>query len=430
MIRARHDQHRRIIIRMNSQSVGTERRLRMQAHYPAEFSLSHIWNNVNKYPVSTEFIDSSVQDCSMATPKDEWLKEQKESSRHRYELRFNEFCAWVQKTPEQLVEEYKTTTDKEAWAKHMGSIIVQYYQARLEAGYSINSARADTIAPRSFFKSCCQEVHVGRGKISKAQIATGEHSFTQEELKTAFYFGDVKAKAILATEVSLGWSSIDFLGLEVGFIKPFVEKAKAEKLDFVQLVYTRQKTDETAICHLMPESIESLDAYLKTIPQDAKFLWYSPSNHDEPLTNKALNDILKGMVKQASIMTTGDVKFNLLRKFTFSTLQRFGMTESESRVCVGKTVSSDVLTYLINLKDTLLEKFKKSYHGLSLVKSNGNGRVDSIQQAVDAMMQVLRGLMEDKLREKGLLKTRKPIDWKKLYESIIPEEERPEKVVF
>jgi hypothetical protein len=152
-----------------------------------------------------------------------------------------------------------------------------------------------------------------------------------------------------------------------------------------------------------------------------------PHNHNEPLTNKALNDILKGMVKQASIMTTGDVKFNLLRKFTFSTLQRCGMTESESRVCVGKTVSPDILTYLINLKDTLLEKYKKAYHGLTLVKSNGNGRIDNVEKTLDTMLEVLRELVKERLQEKGLMKT-KPIDWKKLYESIIPEEERREKV--
>jgi hypothetical protein len=171
----------------------------------------------------------------------------------------------------------------------------------------------------------------------------------------------------------------------------------AEKLDFVQFIYTRQKTDETAICHLMPEAIESLDAYLKMVPEDAKYLWYSPSNHNEPLTNKALNDILKGMVKQASTMTTGDVKFNLLRKFTFSTLQRFGMTESESRVCVGKTVSPDILTYLINLKDTLLEKYKRAYVGLTLVKNGSNGRVDSLQESLDIVMKCLRKLIEKEM---------------------------------
>jgi site-specific recombinase XerD len=369
-----------------------------------------------------------VKEGSMASPKEEWLKEIKETSRHRYSLRFDEFLAWIQKTPEQLVQEYKESTDKEAWAKHMGSIIVQYYQARLEAGYSINSARADTIAPRSFFKSCCQEVHVGRGKIAKAQIAMNEHSFNQEELKKMFHYGDVKSKTILSSAISLGWSSIDFLSLEVDFIKPYVEKAKAEKLDFVQFIYTRQKTDETAICHLMPESIESLDVYLKTIPQDAKFLWYSPSNHNEPLSNKALNDILKSMVHQASVMTTGDVKFNEIRKFTFSTLQRYGMTESESRVCVGKTVSPDILTYMINLKDTLIQKFKKAYVGLSLIKLNGNGRVDNLQTAVDTVMQVLKALVTDKLKEQGLMKKVKPIDWNDIYQRLLPEEEREEKV--
>jgi hypothetical protein len=64
-----------------------------------------------------------VKEGSMASPKEEWLKEIKETSRHRYELRFDEFCQWIQKSPEQLVKEYKNSSDKEAWAKHMGSII-------------------------------------------------------------------------------------------------------------------------------------------------------------------------------------------------------------------------------------------------------------------------------------------------------------------
>jgi site-specific recombinase XerD len=361
-----------------------------------------IWNMVEKLPESssgihTAFIDAAVNGSVMGKSIDNWLKEMKESARSRYLARFNEFLEWTGKTDVQLVEEYKQATDKEAWARKYGSIVLQYYQARLSVGYSVNSARADSVAPRSFFSSQCQEVRIARGKIAKAQIATGEHSFTQDELKKMFYFGDVKSKAILSTAVSLGWSSIDFLSLEVNFIKPYIEKAMAEKLDFVQFIYTRQKTDETAICHLMPEAIESLDAYLKMVPEDAKYLWYSPSNHNEPLTNKALNDILKGMVKQASTMTTGDVKFNLLRKFTFSTLQRFGMTESESRVCVGKTVSPDILTYLINLKDTLLEKYKRAYVGLTLVKNGSNGRVDSLQESLDIVMKCLRKLIEKEM---------------------------------
>jgi len=40
-------------------------------------------------------------------------------------------------------------------------------------------------------------VKIQKGKIAKAQIATGEHSFTQDELKKIFHSGDVKQKAIL-----------------------------------------------------------------------------------------------------------------------------------------------------------------------------------------------------------------------------------------
>jgi hypothetical protein len=377
--------------------------------------------------IHTPFIDAKGNIPCM-NPKEEWLKEIKETVRARYSSRFDEFLEWIQKTPEQLVEEYKQVTDKETWAKKYGAIVLKYYQARLSAGYSINSARADSVAPRSFFSSQCQEVKIQKGKIAKAQIATGEHSFTQDELKKMFYFGDVKSKAILSTAVSLGFSSIDFLSLERSFIEPYVKKAREEKLDFVQFIYTRQKTNETIIAHLMPECIESLAAYLKTIPEGVRFLWFSPSDHSQPISNKSLNDQLKSMVQQASIMTTGDIKFNLLRKFTFSTLQRYGMTESESRVCVGKSVSPDILTYLINLKDTLMAKYKKTYVGLTLVKANGNGRVDNLQTAVNTVMDVLRSLVEDKLREKGMMKKTKPIDWNEVYQQLLPEEEREEKV--
>jgi len=53
--------------------------------------------NVNKYPVSTEFIESSVKETTMASPKAEWLKEIKESVRHRYSARLDEFLEWVKK---------------------------------------------------------------------------------------------------------------------------------------------------------------------------------------------------------------------------------------------------------------------------------------------------------------------------------------------
>jgi hypothetical protein len=69
------------------------------------------------------------------------------------------------------------------------------------------------------------------------------------------------------------------------------------------------------------------------------------------------------------------------------------------------------------------------YKVLCLYPKNGNGqRLTSIEQALDTVMEVLRGLMEDKLREKGMMKRTKPIDWQKLYELVIPEEERREKV--
>jgi hypothetical protein len=56
-----------------------------------------IWMNVNKYPVSTSFIDALVKEDSMTSPKEEWLKEVKDTVRYRYSQRLDEFLEWVKK---------------------------------------------------------------------------------------------------------------------------------------------------------------------------------------------------------------------------------------------------------------------------------------------------------------------------------------------
>jgi hypothetical protein len=53
-----------------------------------------------------------------------------------------------------------------------------------------------------------------------------------------------------------------------------------------------------------------------------------------------------------------------------------------------------------------------------------------MKQAVDTMMQVLRSLVEDKLKEQGLMKKTKPMDWQEIYEKLLPEEQRKEEVKF
>jgi hypothetical protein len=340
-------------------------------------------------------------------PEEAWLRELKKGIRQRYLSRLQDFCTWANLSIEKIMDDYKKANDKRLWRKKMGSLVVAYYQHKLSLGYKVNAARSDTIPIRSFLTSQCETVFIKRGSISKPEIACGEHQLSLEELRRLYHLSDVKGKAFITTAL-LGWSPVDFLSLKTEYAKSLVEKAISEKKDFVQFLYSRQKTSETVIAHLGKEAIESLDDYLKTVPSDAEYLWYSPDEHTKPLSNHSLNDYLKLLFKQASLKTVGQLKFSAFRKYTFSTLQRYGMTDSESRICVGKSVSSDVRTYLINLKDTLLEKYKKAYYEGFCLAPRSNGRIASLEEDGKLFMEALWRLVKPEMEKLRLQRAINP----------------------
>ena len=106
------------------------------------------------------------------------------------------FCEWIDKQPEQLISEYKQAEDKEEWAKEMGYKVVDFYRyvrsqtnPKTQKPYSVNYARNATTSVRSFFKRYARQVMLDNGSIPKAQLATGEHKFTQQDLRKMFYYG-------------------------------------------------------------------------------------------------------------------------------------------------------------------------------------------------------------------------------------------------
>jgi hypothetical protein len=280
----------------------------------------------------------------------------------RYSL--SRYCAWRQMNDAQLVAEYKSAEDKEQWSKTVGKQIVEWYNLLLRTGYKVNSARSAASSVMAFYRSTCRPVVVEKKKIAKAQIAENEHHFSQAELQRMFMYGDMKQKAILATGVSLGWGSEDFLALKRADIEKYVNKAVKENLQFIGFKHNRAKTGEVSYSFLIPEAIQTLHEYLENTPQ-TELLWGD-------MNNNVLNYQLNSMVEKAGVVKTGEVHFHLLRKFVYGNLCAAGLNEHYANLLVGKSVPSDKLTYLLNDEETLLENYQRAYSRLTLY-GNGNG---------------------------------------------------------
>lgn len=306
----------------------------------------------------------------MKTPKEKWLEELKPSSAGQYKNRFQDFLDWIGTTDEEIYKEWKTTEDRDEFIKKWSSIALRYYRYWVEKTGKVNTARGQVTAVRSFFASQCGKLKIKKGAIGKPKAAKGEHVFSQQDLMKMYNFAGVREKAILATAVSLGWGSSDFLSLEREFLEKQIKRARSEGLNFIRFDWVREKTGEAMMGILTPEAMDSLEEWFKRIP---KSKWAFPSNgfgnaEGRAICNDTLNDILKAMVKEADIVTTGSIRFHLLRKFLMGELSGAGLNEFEQKIIVGKAIPVTDLTYLQKIKDDAFEKYcRQGYERIRLV---------------------------------------------------------------
>lgn len=311
----------------------------------------------------------------------------------KYKDRMNEFLEFLGMTDTAFIEGYKRAKDRLEWAKQIGFKVVAFYNDRVGKGYATNTVRAEVSTVRAFCRDNATTLILTRRKIAKAKSAKGEHEFTREELAKMFYVADVRAKAVLATETSLGFSVEDFSELKRDFIENLVNKTLSEKRDFIPFSYERGKTGVESRSHLTPEAVNSLKAWFDYIDQKRlekglkKSEWVWCNGNCGNLNEQTLNDIVKDLVKKANIQTTGKVKFHLLRKFVMGAVHTAGFDSWETKRLLGKEIPTSDSTYLQKLNADVDRKFPQAYDELRLTgyANNNHTKLEGLEAKVQQM---------------------------------------------
>lgn len=114
-----------------------------------------------------------------------------------YRLSLTKFFEWAKATPEQILEEWKTTADRYEFRKEWGNILVKYYNYHLERGVKINTALGYVTPVRAFFTAKCDTLRIRKGALDKRQMAFGEHEFKHSQLQQMYRVGDIREKALI-----------------------------------------------------------------------------------------------------------------------------------------------------------------------------------------------------------------------------------------
>lgn len=369
-------------------------------------------------------------DSSKATV--EWLNSRKQNVKWQYQNRWEiwiEYCkakGLLSSGSEQLEDIKKRRMNSDNTVKFFYDNEVPKFFQWLQTEYkgkttnkplAESSALAVTTAIRSFFAYHRYRLEIRKDALpssEKVARAYKDHAFDIYQLREMFQRGNLQERTILVCGKDLWLRSGDFTKLNRDLIelaiKRETEKAENEQRehDIVEFELTTEKEKEPCSCHLSRETIELLNDYLKTYPKTERLF---------PLTEDALNDLLRRLARKSKITKTGKIRWHCLRKFGI-TLMHGKITEPVMKYMTGKHISADLKTYIQNNRETF-KAFKLLEPLISLTKQNGNGANKKLAEQIEELKKAtFKQLILQKFVEKTVSKERKAEILKEIAEEL------------
>jgi hypothetical protein len=295
----------------------------------------------------------------------EWLDEcRTQSTRDLYVYGSGLFFKWLEKEKGLSIRDFKGLSTKEM--KHYVLLFQNSEPMGEGRVYTSKRKRGNLVRkPKPLSKNAINSVLTAmqsfcmflekplllKGKRVRLMMDTDSHIFSNGDLAAMFEVSDTKGKAILATGASLGWEVRSFLALDRKLVENLLKKAREEKQQFIYFEATRPKTGQKRFAILNPLAIEWLTKWLEQNPTNSLF----------DMTVSGITKFMGRTAKKANLTTTGRVRFHNIRKWVMSGLSRAGFNDFEIKYVLGKSIELTNLTYLQNLKETIMEKYPGAY---------------------------------------------------------------------
>jgi integrase len=271
-------------------------------------------------------------------------------------------------------------------------IIEKFHRWLLNQGFSINSARCNTIGIRQFFKFYGVPVMVDSSSgITQTVITTKDFVPTIEQYRKAFNCADLQTRVIISLALDFGCRISDFLAIKRSDL-PDLNQTPPIAFEMIT-----QKEKVLAKTFISSESVELLKTYLETL-KDNSNPYLFPSNGKQALKPEAINYKLRQAFKKAQIhIPEGKrLRFHSFRKRFLSTCANLKIDESIARILVGKSVDKSMLTYLsdIRLRESFVEVREQNLtlfkHRIKSELEMKDEQIQSLQKRISDLEQIIQ----------------------------------------
>jgi len=244
-------------------------------------------------------------------------------TRVEYKTNFQRFCSFIHRTPEQIMIEYDSSTDRE-FKRLYARYIQAFMSAEFEKGMAQNTINTRLAAVKSFFKY--NNLPLGYIPAPKMRVTYHNRDITHEEVKLILNASRPRERAFFAILAQSGLRPFSICNLRFKHVKEdLIANRVPCKIDVPQeIAKGKYRGYFTFIGH---EAVEYLKAYLHTRRRITKddFLFAKQGSKQQAnpksfsaLFSRTLQKLKeKGLieVEQKKINKPRDVRLYSLRKF-------------------------------------------------------------------------------------------------------------------
>jgi integrase len=277
---------------------------------------------------------------------------------------------------------------------------------------SINSCRTTCLGIMQLFRYFDMTITLPTGSdVSKTVESLQDMELNPSIVRAMFLASpDLRAKVILSLGKDLAWRVGDFASITLEEL-PDLEQETPIPFDKVT-----GKENVVAHSFISKESTDLLKDYVKTLPENAKYLFQSNGNGYLDTENFTL--ILKDLaiLGKIKIPKTKRLRFHCLRKLFISTAKNLGIDPDICKKLVGKSVKKDILAYMTSVD------YKQAFIRIHEVLSITRATVEATEMTITSLKKqaqleyIIEGLLEvygneiliktiDHLKKEGKLKT-------------------------
>lgn len=335
----------------------------------------------------------------------DYIKEAKSETTFRsYKISLDKFIEWYGKDGDTILKERfedLQSTDQTT-RKRFNREIEKFHRHLKNSGYPQNTAVTYCEGIKQLFKYFDMSIRGLPIEVTRKIRTIKDYVPTVEQYRDMFNCGNILDRTVISMALDLGWRIGDFVSIRKDRL-PNLDQESPIPFDLIT-----EKEEVLSKSFLSQQTVNLLKSYLRTLPKDNPYLFPVNGEHYDP---EAINKRLRVLKKKAKIMIPRGkrLRFHCFRKRFLSECANLKVDINTAKVLVGKSVPTDMLTYLSEVDHK--KAFQEVHKKLQLTEAQ------TVVNAKDAEIEDLkRKIAEQDIMIKGLISYQKVLRQKEVEE--------------